>query len=386
MTPALDTDFKRIFPLSNGSMLAPLDLWLSRLFNARFRVGLVYVPRLIAILIFSAANTLLTLPERLLVPLLLSRRRVKDPVFVLGVHRSGTTHLQNLLALDPQFSTPRTYQIINPVGCLFSGWLVTPLWGAFMPWQRPMDNVRFNIFTPQEEEFAIAGVCPLSPYWAITFPRQWTLYDRYLFPDQLAPRETRKWKRHYVQFLKKVTFWSGKRPMLKNPYNTGRVAILHEMFPRARFIHISRHPYNVYRSNMHLAREGHVVSQLQNQPENDSYQARFLDNYRAMEDAFYHGARSLESGQVSEAKFEDIVQDPMGEIQRIYRELGLEFTDAYRQRLEQYLAGIAGYRQNRYTELLEEQRAMINEKIGPYMEQWGYADRPASDVSTEKAA
>ncbi|WP_427846519.1 sulfotransferase [Aromatoleum aromaticum] len=40
--------------------------------------------------------------------------RIKPPIFVLGHWRSGTTHLHNLLSLDPQFAYPNFYQVTNP--------------------------------------------------------------------------------------------------------------------------------------------------------------------------------------------------------------------------------------------------------------------------------
>src|SRR5205085_7036694 len=99
--------FKRYFPFSNMSLLAPLDLWIARLIQARFAIGLLYVPRLVVTLGISAINTVISLPERLLFPLLLCRKKISDPVFVVGAHRSGTTHLHYLLSLDPQFTTPK---------------------------------------------------------------------------------------------------------------------------------------------------------------------------------------------------------------------------------------------------------------------------------------
>jgi hypothetical protein len=39
---------------------------------------------------------------------------VGPPVFVLGIWRSGTTHLQNLLALDERFAFPNWYQVAYP--------------------------------------------------------------------------------------------------------------------------------------------------------------------------------------------------------------------------------------------------------------------------------
>lgn len=379
-----DTGFKRTFPLSNTSMLAPLDVWLMRLADARFRVGLKYVPRLIAILVFSGVNTILSLPERLLAPLLLRRQRVADPVFIVGVHRSGTTHLHNMLALDPQFSTPRAYQILNPAGFFSLSWLVAPLLGTFLPWKRPMDAVRFHIFAPQEGEYVMAGVSRLSPYWGMTFPRRGAAYDRYIFPEQLSPSEKRAWQGHLILFLRKLTFWSRRRPLLKNPYNTARVAALSEIFPRARFIHIHRHPYDVYRSNMHTAREGHIVNQLQDPDEADSYQTRFLDNYRAMEEAFYRASRELSPENVVEVRFEDVERDPLGEVRRIYAQLGLVFSARFQERLQRYLESVAGYQKNRFGSLPEDVQARIDAQMGLFMERWGYSPAAAPSRQPER--
>lgn len=372
-TKTLSASFKRVYPFSHVSILAPLDVWVGRLVASRLRVSWKYAARLVVVLVFSAVNTVLSLPERLLLPLLLRRRRVPDPVFILGVHRSGTTHLHNLLALDERFCTPRAYHTLNPVGFLFSGWLITPILGAFMPWKRPMDSVRFHLFAPQEEEFAISAVSRLSPYWLMSFPRQVAHYERYAYAGGFTPGQRAEWKRQYLLFLRKLTFWSRKHPLLKNPYNTGRVEMLREMFPRAKFIHISRHPYDVFRSNMHLAREGHVVHQLQDPDPSDSYQTRFLGNYFRMEQAFYEQTADLPADQVAEVRFEDVERDPMGQVRQIYAQLGLEFTPALEKRLTRYLAKIAGYRKNSFRNLPEEDRRRIDAELAPLMVRWGYA-------------
>ncbi|MEK6248438.1 MAG: sulfotransferase, partial [Planctomycetales bacterium] len=350
LAPALDRNFKRWFPLSNSSILAPLDVWFPELLRARFRVGVIYLPRLLAGFIISTANTLLTLPERVIVPLIIRRRQLRDPVFVVGTHRSGTTHLHNLLALDAQFRTPRAFHTMNPHGCVFSGWLVTPLLGAFMPWSRPMDSVRFHIFSPQEDEFGVLGMGGQSPLWGMTFPKQWQRYDRYIFPDRLSQKEKRKWKRNYLGFLKRVFIWSSKRPLLKNPYNTARVGILQEMFPNASFVHICRHPYTVYGSNRHMAREGHVLTQLQDPDADNSYDENFIGNYRAMEDAFQTESQRLASDQVAKIRFEELERDPVSVIRSIYKQLNLQFTTRYEHALNNYLETISDYRKNRHPE------------------------------------
>ena len=110
---SIDASFKRYLPFSNLLGLATLDRWLVVLWQARFRIGLSYLPRLTISLIGSTLSTLLALPERWLAPLLM-RHETPAPVFIVGMPRSGTTHLHNLLALDPQFRSPRNYEVFQP--------------------------------------------------------------------------------------------------------------------------------------------------------------------------------------------------------------------------------------------------------------------------------
>jgi hypothetical protein len=377
--------FKRILPFSNVLAMAPLDLWLSRLADARCRVDWIYLPRLLAILCISAVNTVLSLPERLLAPLLL-RHRVPDPIFILGVHRSGTTHLHNLLALDPRLCAPRNIHTLNPLGMLTTGWIITPFLGAFMTWRRPMDAVRLNLLTPQEEEFAVAGMCGVSPYWSFTFPQRIGPYQRMIFPECLSAAEHKTWQKSLLLFLRKLTFWRRRQPVLKSPYNTARVAALRELFPRAKFIHLYRHPYTVYRSNVHTAREGWVVFQLQDPNPRDCYETRFLENYRAMEDAYYRDASELPKGDVAEVRFEDLERDPLGEIRRLYRKLGLSYDARFERRLTKYLATLQGYQKNRFADLPPDVRRQVDHCLGEYFLRWGYPSGPARDARVKKAA
>ena len=367
--------FKKLLPFST-TMLAPLDLWLGQLWAAHFAVGWQYLPRLLVTLIGSACNTLLSLPERVLLPWLLRRRHVPDPVFVVGVHRSGTTHLHNLLALDPNFVAPRVYQVMNPVGFLFSGWLVMPFFGVFHPWRRPMDAVRYHIFSTQEEEFALGNLTPLSPHWAMIFPRQRGTYDRFAFADRFTPGEQETWKRQLLLFLRKLVLGNGKRPLLKNPYNTARVGLLRAMFPRAKFIHIHRHPFAVYRSNVHLAQETFPLMQLQDPRDEASYVARFLDNYRAMEDSFYEQTQTLRPDQVAEVPLRGPGTRPGGTDRALYKQLGMPLTPIFRRRLLRYLDGVADYQKNRFTPLADETRRTIADKLGPLLQRWGYDPNP----------
>ncbi len=57
----------------------------------------------------------------------------------------------------------------------------------------------------------------------------------------------------YDFLLKKVSFAAdGKRLLLKNPPNLGRVAAILKRYPKAKFIHVYRNPFLVHASTMKL--------------------------------------------------------------------------------------------------------------------------------------
>jgi hypothetical protein len=371
---AADAHFKRLNPFSNLLTFVSLERWLVLLVQARLRVGLMYVPRLVITLIGSAIGTVLAWPERLLAPLLL-RHRVEPPVFVVGIHRSGTTHLHNMLALDPQFRAPRNYEVFNPLGFI-TGWITTALMTPALMWRRPMDAVQMTPLSSQEEEFALAAMGSPSPYMAFCLPGEFRRHWRYMHAEGFDASERRRWQRDYRLFLRKLTWWCRRRPLLKNPANTGRIGMLRDMFPAAKFIYLVRHPDAVYRSNKHFASHGLVVFQLQDPSDECNYTSEFLDNYRRVSAAARRDMESLADDQAVRIRFEDLEENPIATIEHIYGQLGLSMSFAFRQRLADYVERNAGYRKNRQTPLPDGEAAAVRAAMGDYFAEWGY-DQPA---------
>ena len=372
-SPVVDEQFKRVAPFTVFLQFAPIDVWFRRLIDERFRLGRAYYLRFASILLLSSIYTVVSLPERILTPLLIRLRPRPSPVFILGMQRSGTTHLHRLLALDERYHAPRVHQVINPAGNLLSGWLMLPITALFVPGRRPMDPVSFGLFAAEEEEFSVAGLSGFSPYWRFVFPQSAAKYEKYARIDSCDKADIAGWERAYLRVVKMLGFWHPSRTLLlKNPENTGRAAALHRLFPDAKFIHICRHPYQTYQSNRHLDREAIVLYQLQDPVPGDGYSDRFLQNYRAMETAYANEAASLPAGTVTSVRFEDLENDPLAQIERIYADLDIDLTDGFRSSLLNYLTGLSDYRKNVHRPLSEGERSKIRSVMGQFMEDWGY--------------
>ena len=108
--------------------------------------------------------------------LLETGKPLRDPVFILGHWRSGTTFVHNIFAQDKSFGYTTTYQTVFPHLMLFGQPFFKKTMGWLMPDKRPTDNMELAPDLPQEEEFALSNMMPYSFYDFWFFPKRWQEY------------------------------------------------------------------------------------------------------------------------------------------------------------------------------------------------------------------
>ena len=295
----------------------------------------------------------------------------QPPLFILGHWRHGTTHLHNLLSLDPQFAYPTLYQTLYPRTFLSTEGIVPRLGSPLLLRTRPHDNVGIDFSVPNEDELAILNDSGLSPYLSWVFPQRADRYDRFLTFKDASEDELARWRTTLLLFLKKLTLKHDLPLVLKSPPHTARIRLLLEMFPEARFVHIRRDPFTVFRSTRHMYAATMRYWRLQSPPDGDE-DGRILRVYREMYDAFFDQRDMIPAGQIVEVSYEDLERDPIGQVEGIYAGLGLPGFDAARPRLENYLGSIAGYRKNRHPDLPEAVRQRVSREWGRCFDEWGY--------------
>jgi hypothetical protein len=224
---------------------------------------------------------------------------------------------------------------------------------------------------PSEDEFAICAMTGLSPYMGWCFPEDGACYERFLtFKDALAS-EIDAWKHALTTFLKKLTVRLGRPLVLKSPPHTARIRLLLELFPDARFVHIHRDPYVVFRSTRHMIRTAQPLSHLGDGPLQDG-DDEIISVYTEMYDAYFEQRALIPEGQLYDISYEVLERQPVSVIGSIYESIGLSGFEDVRPRLEGYLASIAGYRKNRHGDLPEDLRRRIAYEWGRSFNEWGY--------------
>jgi hypothetical protein len=345
--------------------------WLRLLRERRFAIAPSSWPRALAISAQSLPTSLLRRYESWRYGSRLKEVTVESPLFVLGHWRQGTTHLHNLLAADRRFAFPNNYQACFPHTFLSSEAISARWIGFFMPRRRPMDNVAWDMESPQEDEFALCVATGMSPCMGWVFPAHRELYDRFLTLHEMTSDELEAWKAAFDLLLRKLTWKYGRPLVLKSPPHTGRIRLLIEMFPDARFVHVHRDPFAVFQSSRRTFLVNFEWQRLE-RPRLDDLDDWILRQYREMYDAFFAERDLIPAGRFHELRFEDLEKDPVGQLRATYEALGLPDFAVAAPAVETYVASLAGYRRNTFPELPGSLRQRIAQEWKPCFEAWGY--------------
>ncbi len=358
----------------------PVALGSARSWLGALRRGGGVDPEFLPRLLFVCASTLATSPLRLAERLRHGRavRRTEphpSPIFIIGHWRSGTTFLHQLLGQDQNLGYLTTFQAMAPGFFLVGGGRIKSFLERETRKRYPtrlIDNIPLLLDAPQEDEFALANMCPCSFLHGFSFPqRARYFFEKYVLFEGISQRELERWVATYLELLRKVTFASGgKRLVLKNCANTARIRVLLRLFPEAKFIHIHRDPYRVFLSTLHLHRTVLPRSQLQ-RIDPQGIEDNVLLFYERLMKRYLEDRHLIPEGNLVEVRFEDLERAPLAELRRIYEELGLPGFSAAEPALRAFLRSVSGYRKNTYR-LDPKAIEVVNRRWGFAFDEWGY--------------
>ncbi len=184
------------------------------------------------------------------------------PVFILGLHRSGTTLLYTLLARAAAFNTVTAYHLAHYDELLHNRVhgledaaraSLTARFASEGRADRGIDRVAATADTTEEYAFHL-----LAKSGA-----------RNLTPGNLP---------HLIELARKVEHLADNdAPLLvKNPYDLSAVALIRDAFPGARFVFIHRHPLRTLTSSVRALR-GLLATR-------NAYTAALSEPYRKLHD------------------------------------------------------------------------------------------------------
>jgi hypothetical protein len=307
----------------------------------------------------------------------------RDPVFILGYYRSGTTHLQEVMLQDPQFGYINFYQCyfgaaFNLTEKIFKNLFQWILDLPFIAFRHPAHNIPFKFYLPGEEDVSmVASAFRFASNWGQLYPKRFReIFGKTVLFENCPPEVKDLFRNEMLDLFRRVTLANAGKPLLlKSPPQTARIRFILEMFPNAKFLFIRRNPHPVFKSNRKLWKT-FKIHQLQDFSDAEADEEIFWSFDKILE-AYEDQKKLLKPNQLFELSYEEYMKDPMGHMLRIYETLELPGYAAAEPRFRDYLAKKHGQNIDRYT-YSEEDLRLVETRWAKWFKLWGYGRPGAS--------
>ena len=260
----------------------------------------------------------------------IEKAEIKEPVFIIGMPRTGTTILHAMMHEDPANRSPLA-------------------WECLLPYPAPKpetfeDNDQIKRVTKDFEQlFKLVPDFQLKHYMTADSPQECLSINvldfnsfqptaqfylpSYMdwFHNRADKLETMRFHKRFLQYLQSGGVKS-ERWLLKTPMHLMRLPELFEVYPDARIIMTHRHPAKVVASTASLISSVRSLYGDHEDPERTGReQAEIWSMYF---ERFMESRKKLnKEDQIIDLKFDDFVKDQIGVVKKIYDRFDMHLSD-----------------------------------------------------------
>jgi hypothetical protein len=334
----------------------------------------------------TLSNRLLMKRDRQLFPEIVNQQ-IREPVFIIGLPRSGTTLLHMLLAADPDQRAPLCWEVMSPsppsknqeqeriqraAKSLASLRWLAPTFDQVHATGAELPQECVSLMSPSflSDQFDTMYNVPSYRAWFL----QQDLRPAYVFHHRFL---------QHLQQRKKASRW-----VLKAPTHLFALPALLSIYPDARFVQTHREPIEAIASVSSLITILRRVFSFDVDPQNVAREAwRYWSE--TMTKFMSDRDRYLPAERICDLKYTDIRRDPIYAVRSIYAYFGWPLAANTEQRIMDSLAtqpqeqnGFHRYRPSQFgLETMDRER-----DFGAYCARFDLSPRPPSESSQMKHA
>ena len=292
-----------------------------------------------------------------------------DPVFVIGLPRSGTSLLFNLLSLDVAHRSPMYWEIMHLMPLTktkaarqkreFKTNAELKLAKTIIPKLRAIHTIRAS--TPEEcQQIATMNIRSFVYMCMADVPE----YIEYL--KNTSFDSVFRWHKRFYQALE----LNGKpiRWLLKDPSHIGHIPQILKEYPNAKFIHIHRDPVESVGSFCSLTKNVRLAFSKKVDTHNIGETVIDFWNHNLTKGML--DRKSLANNQIVDIQYSEFVKNPLELIKNTYMQLNFDMNIETENKIQNYLLKDKEVKKSQHTYSLNEyglNESIIKSQFKDYM-------------------
>lgn len=281
---------------------------------------------------------------------------VREPVFIVGSYRSGTTFLHRLLAKDSRtFTTMRLWEILfapsivsRQVGRALSAldrWLGGPVGGLLAQWetgwQEEFTAHSISFGSPEEDEYLLLHIWSTMTVWLYAgLLDEMAPYVR--FDARMSPRQRQRIMGFYARCVQRHLHAhhhgssDARHYLSKSPPFTAKIGSIYETFPDAKVILLVRSPLSVVPSFISFVeRSWKIIGGPVGEEVAREKLCGLIDHWYS--DPLEQLAQAPQ-GSFAVVRYDDLVRHPARAVTELYARFGFDVGPAYADVLQEATA------------------------------------------------
>jgi LPS sulfotransferase NodH len=297
--------------------------WLCLLRDHGFRIDPPFWPRALLATVGASVTSILARFEEPLAHGRVESDLWERPVFILGLPRSGTTHLFELLSESPDLCFPTRFDAFNPHTFLLlrrAG--VFAVLAKLPKFKRAMDNLRVGWDSPEEDIVALTVLTSTGERIRQIFPRDSSWMWNSAKIDSRKREQSIEIMQALRAFSRKLVLLHSKRVLFKSPGHMARVREILQVFPKAKFVAVFRNPLHQAASIKNIRQSGNPFWCALQWPRGVKNNLAFEHQGAGLRE-YFESRALIPPGNLVEITFEELISDRVRTIQKLCAALTL---------------------------------------------------------------